>query len=284
MVENTTVENVVAEPSQVQVPVPEPATTEAISTPAPAPAKEELKQSETVPPAPVEPPPNPVAEEGKVSEDVPEPVEQVVPVQAETSAEAPPASAPVEPLSDPAPVEEKPHETPAAPIVPPDVVSGATEPNGTANGNTTASKEQEDIEMKDVPTASPVADAAAAPAPAEPKPDFAAVSQPAGEPEVAAVAGEKRKAADEGPTVDEALIDKKKAKVEEATSPTEVTSAAADPTPAPTTEAVNTETPLDGAPAPKKAGRPKKTQKEKVPVSPVGRTLRKTRSQGPVEV
>jgi len=36
------------------------------------------------------------------------------------------------------------------------------------------------------------------------------------------------------------------------------------------------------APAPKKLGRPRKDKKEKPPV-PIGRTIRKTRSQGPVE-
>ncbi|KAM7207159.1 hypothetical protein V8F20_002425 [Naviculisporaceae sp. PSN 640] len=283
-----------AKPAPAEVPVPEPTAAEPVAPPAPPAATEETKPADAVPPAPVEVPPATLAEGTKAADDLPGPAEQVAPVQTETSTEAPPAPAPVEARSEPASVDEKPLETSAAPAITPDVVSDAPKPNGTTtNGTTTASKGEEDVEMKDAPTNSPPAAVAAAPAPAlaESTSDSAAAGgQPVKEPEVGAVAGEKRKAADEVPVGGDALADTKKAKIEETTAPADATGTTADSVPAPTTETAGasitstSEVPVDGAPAPKKAGRPKKTQKEKVPVSPVGRTLRKTRSQGPVEV
>ncbi|TQV93733.1 hypothetical protein IF1G_07465 [Cordyceps javanica] len=116
------------------------------------------------------------------------------------------------------------------------------------------------------------------PAPAAPAPTSAAapITAPitSGPP---APTGQKRKFEDdaETPRIEAAHADKK-AKAEEsaksdANGITEAAAAAADvatPTPAPAS-----------APAPKKAGRPKKS---KTP-APVGKTQRKTRSQGPVE-
>ncbi|KAM7216939.1 hypothetical protein V8F06_007702 [Rhypophila decipiens] len=279
--ENTTVEQAAGEAAPVKATAPELPTTaaEAVAPPAPVPGKEP-KLAEAGASNSGEAPPAPVAEENKVADNGSKPVEQTAPAQIEKPIEAPPASAPIEAPSEPAPApaDEKPLETADAPAV----VSEAPKANGTVttNGTTTTSKEHEDVEMKDAPATSSAVESTAASA--VPAADSAAEKPVTTEPEPAAVVGEKRKAEDE-PVANDAL-EGKKVKLDE--TPTDADADAskpAAPAPAPITTTDNTSVSAADS-VPRKAGRPKKTQKEKVPVSPVGRTLRKTRSQGPVGV
>jgi len=211
-----------------------------------------------------------VTEPAKVTNDSSDkPVEPAVPAQTEKPVEAPPV--PVETASAPLPV-EKPLETAA-----PAEASEAAQPNGSTTNGAIANKD-EDVEMKDAPAPAPL-DEVAAPAPAPaPVVETKEAKEPK-EPETT-VAGEKRKA-DEVPATEDALASKK-AKPDETAEATETTAA---PVPVvPTSNGNPSVVPDAAASEPKKVGRPKKTQKEKVPAAPAGRTLRKTRSQGPVEV
>lgn len=305
MVESSTAEKAVTEPTPAEATAPELATAELVELPVPSPAKEEPKPADVVPSDPAVAPAVPVAEDSKATDDEPKVVERAAFVQTEIATGAASALTPVEASGEPAPADKTPLESTTAPVAAAEVVSVALKPNGTAtNGATTVSKEQEDVEMKDIPAASPSADtvppAPSAPAPSAPAAPAAeaaeksasgspTVGQPAEEPEGAAVPGEKRKAADEEPAAENNIpANSKKAKLDGATTQAEPTQNAPDPAPTAETASANvsstTEERPAGAPAPRKAGRPRKTQKEKAPVSPVGRTLRKTRSQGPVEV
>ncbi|KAM7189540.1 hypothetical protein V8F33_010018 [Rhypophila sp. PSN 637] len=288
LADNATVGQAAGEAAPVKSTAPElaTATAEPVAPPAPVLEKEEPKLAEAGVTNPGEAPPAPVSEKNKVVENGLKPVEQTAPAQIEKPTEAPPASASVEAPSEPAPApaNEKPLETADTPAV----VSEVLKANGTVatNGTTTTSKEHEDVEMKDAPAASSAVESTAASA--VPPADSAAEKPVATEPEPEAVVGEKRKAEEE-PAANDAL-EGKKVKFDE--TPTDADAEAnkpaaldAAPAPAPITTTTTDNTSVSAADSvPRKAGRPKKTQKEKVPVSPVGRTLRKTRSQGPVGV